>query len=102
MLPPGKQLYRFIVFTLLYVFRQKNWGVPQAPAAQTTQTKIEPNQLDLASKQNLVVASSQKTGLNEEFSRICLEENGWDISNAANAFNNAQREGKIPLSAFEK
>ena len=32
----------------------------------------------------------------------CLTENGWDLNRATEAFNNAQREGKIPLNAFEK
>ena len=32
----------------------------------------------------------------------CLTENGWDLERATVAFNSAQREGKIPLTAFEK
>ena len=38
---------------------------------------------------------------NELFFR-CLTENGWDLNKATEAFHNAQREGKIPLAAFEK
>jgi len=31
-----------------------------------------------------------------------LEESNWNLINATEAFANAQREGKIPLQAFEK
>jgi len=63
---------------------------------------ITNNQLDNVAKQNMIGSLCQATGMNEEFSKICLTENGWDLNRANEAFNNAQREGKIPLSAFEK
>jgi len=90
-----------LYITIPTIYQKKNWGIPQIPVANTAK-QTELNQLDPVSKQNMVVTLSQKTGLNEGFAKICLEENGWNLTNASEAFNNAQREGKIPLAAFEK
>jgi len=95
-----------IVNDMLYVTipthrQKKNWGLPQVEPSNTSQA-ITNNQPDNVAKQNMIGSLCQATGMNEEFSKICLTENGWDLNRANEAFNNAQREGKIPLSAFEK
>ena len=61
--------YDDIVVHQLFFFSLKNWGIPQIAVAQTTQT-TELNQLDVVAKKNMVLALSQKTGLNEEFSKM--------------------------------
>ena len=50
-------------------FFLKNWGVPQMATAQTTRN-VELNQLDDIARKNMIAALSQKTGLNEEFSKM--------------------------------
>jgi len=95
-----------IVNDMLYVTipthrQKKNWGLPQVDSANTVQG-VTDSQLDAVTKHSLITNLSQATGMNEEFSKICLTENGWDLNKATEAFHNAQREGKIPLNAFEK
>jgi len=95
-----------IVNDMLYLtvptnLQKKNWGLPQVDSANTVQG-VTDSQLDAVTKHSLITNLSQATGMNEEFSKICLTENGWDLNKATEAFHNAQREGKIPLAAFEK
>jgi len=95
-----------IVNDMLYItiptnYQKKNWGIPQISVEPAAQNPIQ-NQLDATSKQTMISTLAQKTGLNENFARMCLEESNWNLINATEAFTNAQREGKIPLQAFEK
>jgi len=95
-----------IVNDMLYItiptnYQKKNWGIPQISVEPAAPNPIQ-NQLDASSKQTMISTLAQKTGLNENFARMCLEESNWNLINATEAFANAQREGKIPLQAFEK
>jgi len=57
---------------------------------------------DAATKGNLTSQLAQKTNMNEKFTTMCLEEASWNIEAAYTNFLEAQRNGKIPVEAFEK
>ena len=40
------------------------------------------------------------SGMNESFSRMCLEECDWDFDRAVKAFHSARQAGKLPEAAF--
>lgn len=59
-------------------------------------------EIDVAAKQTLALAFSEKSGMNIEFSAKCLEENSWDFDKAAVVFSEAKAKGIIPPEAFAK
>ncbi|KTW31270.1 uncharacterized protein T551_01342 [Pneumocystis jirovecii RU7] len=52
-------------------------------------------------KQYMLAEISKKTGLNQQFSLMCLEQNEWDMEKAINNFNILKNKGVIPLEAFK-
>ncbi|KAF5396704.1 hypothetical protein PHET_10211 [Paragonimus heterotremus] len=65
---------------------------PQLNAAVST---ADPN------TQLLMVAElRQRSGMNEAYSRQCLEEYHWNLDAALNAFQNLNAAGKLPSEAF--
>ncbi|KAG5438943.1 hypothetical protein PCANB_002273 [Pneumocystis canis] len=52
-------------------------------------------------KQYMLVEISKKTGLNQQFSLMCLEQNEWNMEKAMNNFNILKNKGVIPLEAFK-
>jgi nuclear RNA export factor len=45
---------------------------------------------------------SNATGMNLEYSKKCLAENGWIYDKAIAAFKFIQEQGKIPFEAFHR
>ncbi|KAG5513958.1 hypothetical protein PMAC_000580 [Pneumocystis sp. 'macacae'] len=52
-------------------------------------------------KQYMLAEISKKTGLNQQFSLMCLEQNEWNMEKAMNNFNILKSKGVIPLEAFK-
>ncbi|KAG4305696.1 hypothetical protein PORY_000606 [Pneumocystis oryctolagi] len=52
-------------------------------------------------KQYMLAEISKKTGLNQQFSLMCLEQNEWNMEKAINNFNILKDKGVIPLEAFK-
>ncbi|KTW30290.1 hypothetical protein T552_00765 [Pneumocystis carinii B80] len=52
-------------------------------------------------KQFMLNEISKKTGLNQKFSLMCLEQNQWNMEQAMNNFNILKEKGVIPLEAFK-
>ena len=52
-------------------------------------------------KQQMIIALSQQTNMNIQWSLKCLEEVQWNYENARIAFQNALGLGQIPLEAFQ-
>lgn len=52
-------------------------------------------------KQFMLNEISKKTGLNQKFSLMCLEQNQWNMEQAMNNFNILNEKGVIPLEAFK-
>jgi len=50
----------------------------------------------------LVNRLSHATGMNQAFSRKCLEETNWNYETAMSAFQNAFQQSQIPPEAFAK
>ncbi|XP_068444936.1 nuclear RNA export factor 1 isoform X2 [Clinocottus analis] len=55
-----------------------------------------------APHQEMLVAFSQKSGMNLEWSQKCLQDNDWDFNKAAQVFTQLKTDGKIPEVAFTK
>lgn len=53
-------------------------------------------------KQMMVIAMSNQSGMNLDWSRKCLEETQWDYQRAAFVFTELHKENKIPPEAFIK
>lgn len=70
----------------------------------STSSSTEPtkptSELDL---QNQMIARfSQQSGMNNEFSKLCLTEHNWNYDKAAEVFLELNRQNKIPAHAFIK
>ncbi|XP_073461421.1 nuclear RNA export factor 1 [Aquarana catesbeiana] len=52
--------------------------------------------------QDMVLAFSQHSGMNLEWSQKCLQDNGWDWEQSVQIFMRLKAEGKIPEIAFIK
>lgn len=70
--------------------------VPLTPAPTPTPA------IDDATKQQMIGAMADQSGMNLEWSRKCLEETQWDYNRAVAAFAEAQQKGIIPSEAFVK
>ncbi|OQV15073.1 Nuclear RNA export factor 1 [Hypsibius exemplaris] len=57
---------------------------------------------DAAVQSAMVAQFATQSGMNEQFSRMCLVDNGWDFDKAAGAFLLLHKEGKLPAEAFIK
>lgn len=68
----------------------------------STSTATAPPPVDPNAMKQMVEMMSQKSGMNAEWSKICLEQTKWNFDAAVEAFKTAQNEGKIPINAFEK
>lgn len=51
-------------------------------------------------QQNMIVSFSSQSGMNERFSRLCLEQNGWDYDRSAAVFLDMKAKNSIPPEAF--
>ncbi|CAF1369398.1 unnamed protein product [Adineta steineri] len=78
---------------------------PPPPSISTTQT-MESQSSSIPSvvdpQIQLVQKFSQQSGMNIEFSKICLAENEWNYDKAAQKFQECQRMNLIPPDAFKK
>jgi nuclear RNA export factor len=68
------------------------------PSSQTT-TNTNSN-ADIENQ--LVIRFSQQSGMNIEYSRLCLKDNNWNYNKAAEVFLDLQNKNQIPLAAFNK
>jgi len=53
-------------------------------------------------KHSMLIAFMQQSGMNDEWSKNCLEQNGWDFSKSAVIFTQLKEQNKIPPEAFVK
>jgi len=53
-------------------------------------------------KHNMLIAFMQQSGMNEQWSRDCLEQNAWDFGKSAVIFTQLKEQNKIPQEAFVK
>jgi len=56
--------------------------------------------LDAATIQMRIAQLAQKTGMNENWAKQCLEPNAWDLEKSFTAYETARSQGKIPQEAF--
>ncbi|CAL8107162.1 unnamed protein product [Orchesella dallaii] len=50
----------------------------------------------------MLASFSQQSGMNDDWSRKCLEQNEWDFNRSAVVFSQLKEQGKIPPEAFIK
>jgi len=50
----------------------------------------------------MLASFSQQSGMNDDWSRKCLEQNEWDFNRSAVVFSQLKEQGKIPPEAFVK
>lgn len=67
--------------------------VPPNPAATAPPASSED-----AQKASLIAAVRQRTGMNAQFSELCLAQNGWDVERAVANFEEIR--ATIPPEAF--
>ena len=67
-------------------------AVPSVPVAS----------VDPVLRQQLVVSFAEQSGMNAEWSKTCLEQNGWDFERAAKVFMELKNNNSIPPEAFIK
>ncbi|ODN05805.1 Nuclear RNA export factor 1 [Orchesella cincta] len=53
-------------------------------------------------KRVMLASFSQQSGMNEDWSRKCLEQNEWDFNRSAVVYSQLKEQGKIPPEAFVK
>ncbi|CAE6470841.1 unnamed protein product, partial [Rhizoctonia solani] len=70
-----------------------------APIPRVEMAPVDPVLADLSEPQRaLMVECAGRTGLNAQYSRMCLEGNGWDLAKALTNFE--ELKGTIPQDAF--
>lgn len=82
----------------------------QAPAAPVSVVAAAVNDLNLNPwnpaaidpKQQMIIDFSQQSGMNQQWSSKCLEENNWDFETARNTFNVLFKSNMVPPEAFIK
>ncbi|XP_063701665.1 nuclear RNA export factor 1-like [Culicoides brevitarsis] len=84
------------------------FNAPPANAAPIQQMPVTPVANPLGAgmnddtKQNMILAMSNQSGMNMEWSRKCLEETNWDFDRAGFIFGELNKQNKIPAEAFVK
>jgi len=73
-----------------------------ASTAASSATGSSGDQPDASTIMSMVNMMAQKSGMNEEWSKRCLQETNWNLEAAFEAFQRASNEGKIPITAYEK
>jgi len=77
--------------------------VQQVNASGMSQPSSTVSSLSAAENQTQMTALfAKESRMNEEWSRKCLEENGWDYNKSAHVFTELQKAGHIPPEAFVK
>lgn len=75
----------------------------QVNQASTSAVQVQPTaQLDETTKIQMVEAMSQRSNMNLEWSRKCLEETQWNFERAGFVFQQLFKDNKIPQEAFVK
>lgn len=78
----------------------------KASESAQTNTQQHPPQQDQnendANKNQMIVQFSHESGMNFEYSKLCLIEYGWDYTKARQIFNELKIQNKIPAQAFVK
>ncbi|XP_014242641.1 nuclear RNA export factor 1-like isoform X2 [Cimex lectularius] len=63
---------------------------------------ISPAQMDVTTKQAMVIRLSNHTGMNLMWSEKCLNETEWNYDQAVFSFSELQKTGAVPAEAFVK
>lgn len=67
------------------------------PAVNTTPAAVvDPT------RQQMIISFSTQSGMNQEWSSKCLEENNWDFERAAYTFTELMKNNQVPPAAFIK
>eukprot|EP00058_Branchiostoma_floridae_P003754 XP_002589242.1 hypothetical protein BRAFLDRAFT_114207 [Branchiostoma floridae] len=53
-------------------------------------------------QQQMIKMFAEQSGMNEEWSQSCLEQNGWEYNKSAQVFTELKAQNKIPPEAFLK
>lgn len=78
-------------------------STPMAATPMPVATQIAaPQQIDDATKMQMIQAMSLHSNMNVEWSRKCLEETNWDFQRAGFVFSELYKQNKIPPEAFVK
>ncbi|KAF3932501.1 hypothetical protein ABW19_dt0209690 [Dactylella cylindrospora] len=64
---------------------------PQVPGAP--QAQLDP-------KQQMILQLMSQTGLTEQYAQLCLDQTGWDLAKAMQAFNEVRASGNLPPDAL--
>jgi nuclear RNA export factor len=75
-------------------------GVATIPVAATSAATAPTRPATEEEKRAMLASFAQQSGMNEEWSRKCLEENEWDFNRSAFVFSQLKEQGKIPPEAF--
>lgn len=96
-----------ILITNATEIQAQNLNRSLAAAATTTSTAPTTNSQNIpnneADVQNQMIHKfSQESGMNANFSRLCLQENNWNYQKAAEVFVDLKKKNQIPAEAFVK
>jgi len=107
---------RLVTFTVTGAFREREAKLPQPIRHFSRMFTVIPQGEGLCivndsyfvtnasreqtERSNGLFQMSQETGMNLQWSKICLEGQGWNLEQAKSAFITAKQEGKIPPEAF--
>ncbi|CAF3251827.1 unnamed protein product [Rotaria socialis] len=69
---------------------------------RTSNNQDTPNTNTDKQNQAMIYKFSQESGMNIEYSRLCLEQNNWHYNKAAEVYLDLKNQNKIPADAFNK
>lgn len=75
---------------------------PPQPPSSSTSTPITGSQSSASVQDQMVQKLSQLTGMNIEYSKLCLSDNAWNYDRALQNFQDLQKTNSIPAIAFQK
>ncbi|KER21100.1 hypothetical protein T265_10514 [Opisthorchis viverrini] len=73
---------------------------PAPPTDTTVPSVSSSTPADASAQAILITELKQRSGMNEAFSRQCLEEYQWNFEAAFGAFEMLRNAGKLPPEAF--
>lgn len=75
---------------------------PAPVAAPLSAVNTAPAAVVDPTRQQMIISFSTQSGMNQEWSSKCLEENNWDFERAAYTFTELMKNNQVPPAAFIK
>ncbi|KAK6359967.1 nuclear mRNA export, poly(A)+RNA binding protein [Orbilia brochopaga] len=73
---------------------------PKPPAVVVPQSPVAAQVAGVDLKQQMITQLMGQTGLTQAYAKMCLDETGWDLAKAMEAFNTVRSSGSLPPDAL--